>query len=75
MPLSPCDVAAGPAYMIVGTRADGDRLALADARTPEEAEQLRALFASHLEGYTSITVERFGAISLCRDSTTPPPGC
>jgi len=60
MPLSPMDVKNGPAYMIVGVRLDGDRVALASAHTPDEAEGLRALFARHLEGYADIAVERFG---------------
>jgi len=60
MSLTQTDVKSGPAYILVGVRTDGDRVALADARTPDQAERLRALFAHHLEGYADIAVERFG---------------
>lgn len=47
----------GAGWYVVGHRDGGTSSVLAATGDREEADEMRALFEAHLEGYTSIVVE------------------
>lgn len=50
----------GPEWLIVATRADGDRFVVAQCVRRRSAERLCRRLAQHLEGVQRVVVERIG---------------
>jgi hypothetical protein len=52
-------------WLVIGTRADGERVVLASAADKYKAEVWQQRFKRHLEGYVRIAVERIAKVAPC----------